>query len=118
MLIGNNGGAPVLLKNNAGEGNHWLGREAAGHDAAIATRSARRITWSAGGVRRAAATRRTAAATCRRTTCARCSASAPPTKLDWLEIKWPQPSGRVERFTDLPIDRYVTIVEGKGRVDA
>ena len=48
--IGNNGGAPVLLKNNAGDGNHWLGREAAGHGAATATRSARRITWSAGGV--------------------------------------------------------------------
>ena len=25
VLIGNNGGAPVLLKNNAGDGNHWLG---------------------------------------------------------------------------------------------
>ena len=37
-------------------------------------------------------------------------------KIDWLEIKWPQPSGRVERVTDLPIDRYVTIVEGKGKI--
>jgi hypothetical protein len=37
--------------------------------------------------------------------------------VDWVEIKWPQPSGRVERFTDLPVDRYVTIVEGKGRVE-
>ena len=25
VLIGNNGGAPVLLRNNAGEGNHWVG---------------------------------------------------------------------------------------------
>ena len=25
VLIGNNGGAPVLLRNNAGKGNHWLG---------------------------------------------------------------------------------------------
>jgi hypothetical protein len=38
-------------------------------------------------------------------------------KIDWIEIKWPQPSGRVERITDLPIDRYVTIVEGKGKVE-
>ena len=37
-------------------------------------------------------------------------------KVDWVEIKWPQPSGRVERITDLPVDRYVTIVEGKGRI--
>jgi len=35
-------------------------------------------------------------------------------KIDWLEVKWPQPSGKVERFTDLPIDRYITIVEGQG----
>jgi hypothetical protein len=25
VLVGNNGEAPVLLKNNAGQGNHWLG---------------------------------------------------------------------------------------------
>jgi hypothetical protein len=34
-------------------------------------------------------------------------------KLDWLEIQWPQPSGRTERFADLPVDRYITITEGK-----
>lgn len=26
------------------------------------------------------------------------------------------PGGTVERFVDLPIDRYVTIVEGQGKV--
>jgi hypothetical protein len=34
-------------------------------------------------------------------------------KIDWLEVKWPQPSGLVSRFTNLPIDRYITIVEGQ-----
>ena len=38
-------------------------------------------------------------------------------KIDWIEIKWPQPSGRVERITDVPIDRYVAIVEGRGKVE-
>jgi len=38
------------------------------------------------------------------------------TKIDWVEIRWPPPSGRAERFTDLPLDRYVTIVEGKGLI--
>jgi hypothetical protein len=38
-------------------------------------------------------------------------------RLDWLEIKWPAPSGRVERFTNLPVGRYITIVEGKGTFD-
>ena len=37
------------------------------------------------------------------------------TKVDLLEVKWPLPSGLVERFTDLPIDRYITIVEGQGK---
>jgi hypothetical protein len=37
------------------------------------------------------------------------------TKIDWLEVQWPQPSGKKERFTDLPLDRYVTIVEGRGK---
>ena len=37
------------------------------------------------------------------------------TKIDRLEIRWPQPGGAVERFTDLPIDRYITIIEGQGK---
>lgn len=37
-----------------------------------------------------------------------------PTKLDWIEVQWPQPSGLVERFTNLPVDRYITIKEGSG----
>jgi predicted NUDIX family NTP pyrophosphohydrolase len=36
-------------------------------------------------------------------------------KIDWLEIQWPQPSGRIERFSELPIDRYITIVEGQAK---
>ena len=36
-------------------------------------------------------------------------------KVDWLEVKWPEPSGAVERFSDLPVDRYITIVEGSGK---
>jgi hypothetical protein len=39
-------------------------------------------------------------------------------KIDWLEIKWPLPSGKVQRFSELPVDRYVTIVEGKSTVAA
>jgi hypothetical protein len=29
-------------------------------------------------------------------------------------VKWPAPSAKTEKFTDLPIDRYITIVEGEG----
>jgi len=35
-------------------------------------------------------------------------------KIDKLEIRWPQPSERTETFTDLPVDRYITLVEGAG----
>jgi len=31
---------------------------------------------------------------------------------DWLEVRWPLPSTSVQRFTELPLNRYVTIVEG------
>jgi hypothetical protein len=34
--------------------------------------------------------------------------------IDKLEIQWPQPGKRVETFTNLQIDRYITIVEGSG----
>jgi hypothetical protein len=34
--------------------------------------------------------------------------------MDELEIRWPQPSGHIETFADLPLDRYITIVEGSG----
>ena len=32
-------------------------------------------------------------------------------KIDWLEIKWPLPSGKVQRLENLAADRYVSIVE-------
>jgi enediyne biosynthesis protein E4 len=38
------------------------------------------------------------------------------TKIDHFEIRWPAPSTRVDMFTDLPIDRYISIVEGVGIV--
>ena len=42
--------APLLLHNEAGGGEPLARREAAGHDGATATRSARASRWSAGGV--------------------------------------------------------------------
>jgi hypothetical protein len=37
------------------------------------------------------------------------------TKVDSLDVQWPQPGGSVEHLTDLPTDRYITIVEGTGK---
>ena len=50
-------------------------------------------------------------------TIASSSSAMPASRCPLATIAWPEPSGRVERLTDLPIDRYVTIVEGKGRIE-
>ncbi|HVD93898.1 MAG TPA: CRTAC1 family protein [Vicinamibacterales bacterium] len=115
VLIGNNGGAAALLKNNAGEGNHWLGVKLQGtgcnRDAIGAT-----LSWSAGGKVRSRY-KSNGGSYLSSHDLREVLGLGSAAKIDWLEIKWPQPSGKVERFTDLPIDRYVTIVEGKGKVD-
>jgi predicted NUDIX family NTP pyrophosphohydrolase len=116
VLIGNNGGAPVLLKNNAGSGNHWIGIRLQGtacnRDGIGAT-----ITWSANGVRRSRY-KSTGGSYLSSHDMRDVLGLGTAAKVDWVEITWPQPSGRVERFSDVPVDRYVTIVEGKGKVDA
>lgn len=112
VLIANNGGAPVLLKNNAGPDNHWAGLRLQGVNCNRDAIGAR-LTWSAGGVKKSRL---------RNSGGSYLSSHDPREviglgasgKLDWLEIKWPRPSGKVERFTGVPVDRYVTIIEGKG----
>src|SRR6202022_2537225 len=36
-------------------------------------------------------------------------------QFDWIEVRWPQPGGSTERFTNLPINRYIRLVEGSGK---
>ncbi len=112
VLIANNGDPPVLLKNNAGAGNHWVGLKLQGTRANRDAIGAR-ITWSAGGVKRSRL---------KNSGGSYLSSHDPrevlglgaASKLDWVEIRWPGPSNRIERYTDIPVDRYVAVVEGKG----
>jgi hypothetical protein len=113
VLIGCNGEEPVLLRNAAGAANHWIGVKLQGmkcnRDAIGA-----RIKWSAGGIERSRLKNGGGSYLSShdpREVLGLGSAS----RLDWLEIKWPLPSGRVERFENLPIDRYVTLREGAGK---
>jgi hypothetical protein len=110
VLISVNDGAPVLLKNNAAKQNHWLGLHLLGRKSNPDAIGAR-VTYQAGDLNRSrmkvgggsflsSHDPRMVLGLGRRS------------KVDWLEVYWPQPSGAVERFTDLPIDRYITIVEG------
>jgi hypothetical protein len=112
VIVGNNGDAPVLLSNRAGEGHHWLGLTLQGttcnRDAVGAT-----ITWSAGGVTRRRY-KSSGGSYLSSHDLREVLGVGPTTKIDWVEIKWPAPSSRVERLTNLPIDTYVTVVEGKG----
>jgi hypothetical protein len=110
LLVINNGAAPLLLKNNGGNKNNWVGVQL------VATKSnpgavGALLTWTAGGVQRQRL----------KTSGGSFLASHDPreilglgqaAKLDSLEIKWP--SGKVDKLTNVPINSYVKVVEGEG----
>jgi enediyne biosynthesis protein E4 len=113
VLVANNGMAPVLLRNQSEPRNHWLGVSLAGttcnRDAVGAL-----VSWSAGGT-----TRRKL-----KTSGGSYLSSHDPrlvlglgtsTAVDWVEVTWPGPRRRVERFSQLAVDRYVKLVEGTGK---
>ena len=112
VLVMINDAAPVLLRNRAARRNHWLGVRLEGRkanrDAAGAT-----VTYRCGDWKR------------RRVKVGGGSflSSHDPRlvlglgdhdKIDALQVQWPQPAGRTEEFHNLPVDRYITIVEGEG----
>ena len=111
VLMSCNNEAPILLQNNAARDNHWLGLKLIGKKAnidavgAVVKYQAGDLTRSrmkvGGGSYLSSHDPRIVLGLGKRT------------KLDWLEIKWPQPSGLIQRFTNLPIDRYITITEGR-----
>ena len=112
VLISNNGEAPVLLRNEGGNRNNWVGLQL------VATKSnpaavGAIITWQAGGV-----TRRRL-----KTGGGSYLSSHDPrevlgagsaTKIDWIEIRWP--SGKVDKLTNVPLNTYVKVLEGSGLV--
>jgi len=113
VLVAINDGAPVLLRNTVGSQNHWLGINLVGTKSNPDAIGAR-VTYQSGDLKQ------------QRMKVGGGSflSSHDPrmvlgigkrTKLDWVEIHWPQPSGKVERIAELPIDRYLTIVEGTGK---
>lgn len=114
ILIINNGEAPLLVRNEGGNRNNWLGIQL------VATKSnpmavGAVLTWTAGGVKRSRL----------KTSGGSYLASHDPReilgigkadKLDSLEIKWP--SGKVDKLTNPPINQYIKITEGEGAAKA
>ena len=108
VLIINNGDAPVLLRNEGGNRNNWVGLNL------VATRSnpgavGAIITWEAGGKKFQRL----------KTAGGSFLASHDPreilgigqaNKMDSIEIKWP--SGRVDKLTNPPLRKYLKVVEG------
>lgn len=112
VLITNNGEAPLLLRNQVGNKNHWLGIKLVGKKCNIDAVGAR-LTWSFGEMQRSRL--KTAGGSYLSSHDPRLILGlGSAKKINWVEIKWPQPSGVVERFQNLPVDDYVTIVEGTG----
>lgn len=110
VLVSNNGEAPLLLRNEGGNRNNWLGLQL------VATKSnpaavGAVITWQAGGVKRSRL----------KTGGGSYLASHDPrevlglgtaSKVDSVEIRWP--SGKVDKLTNLPVNTYIQAVEGEG----
>ena len=112
VLISNNDASPLLLRNNAGKTNNWLGVNLVGRKCNTDGVGAR-ITYKSGDFTRSRM----------KVGGGSFLSSHDPriilgigkrARIDWVEVKWPQPSGAVERFVDLPLNRYVTLVEGSG----
>ena len=112
VVVGINGGAPLVLYNNATIRNNWVGLRLVGTRANAAATGAL-IKWSADGQVRSRV----------KTGGGSFLSSHDPREIlglgkagevDWVEIRWPKPSERVDRFTGLALNKYLTIVEGKG----
>jgi hypothetical protein len=109
VLIGINGGPPVLLKNQAARGNHWLGLKL---QAVRCNRDAigARIRWSAGGVVRSRL-KNGGGSYLSSHDPREILGCGTASKIDWVEITWPKPSGKIQRIEDPPMDRYLVVGE-------
>ncbi|HET9478968.1 MAG TPA: CRTAC1 family protein [Pyrinomonadaceae bacterium] len=111
VLASNNGEPPLLLRNHGGNKNNWVGLELVAKKSNSAAVGAV-ITWQAGTMRR----------TRLRTGGGSYLSSHDPreilgvgtaTKIDSVQIRWP--SGTTDRLTNVPLNKYIKVVEGVGQ---
>ena len=110
VLTSNNGEPPLLLRNQGGNRNNWIGLQL------IATKSnpaaiGAMITWQAGTLKRSRL----------KTGGGSYLSSHDPreilgvgsaAKIDYVEIHWP--GGKIDKLTNLPLNTYIKVVEGFG----
>jgi hypothetical protein len=110
VLIINNGEAPLLLKNEGGNRGNWVGLQLVARQSNPGAVGAI-ISWEAGGTKRSRY----------KTSGGSFLSSHDPrevlglgqaTKIESVEIKWP--SGKVDRLTGVPINKYTKVTEGEG----
>ncbi|MGB7190858.1 MAG: CRTAC1 family protein [Acidobacteriaceae bacterium] len=110
VLVSANNGAPLLLKNNTAGKNHWLGIKLVGTKSNIDAIGAK-LTWKSGDLLRHRA--KVGGGSYLSAHDPRMVLGLGDNKtIDWLEVEWPKPGGPKQRFTGLPIDRYITLTEG------
>ena len=112
VLIGVNGGAPLLLRNEAAKGNNWLGLKLEGSEANRDAIGAK-MYWTSGGRKRSRLKNNGGSYLSSHDPREVLGIGSAP-KIDELEIHWPAPSKKVDRFTDLPINQYIHISEKSG----
>ncbi|MDQ3804417.1 MAG: CRTAC1 family protein, partial [Acidobacteriota bacterium] len=112
VLVSNNGEAPLLLRNEGGNRHNWLGLHLVPTKSNPAAVGAV-ITWEAGGVRRSRL--KTGGGSYLASHDPReILGLGPAAKADAVEIRWP--SGTLDKLAGLPVNTYVTVVEGQGVV--
>ena len=107
-----NHGAPVLLRNDGGNNNHWLGLTLKGKDGPASAISAV-VTVIAGAKKQVLVNQW--ATTYLSNNDPRLHIGLGPDKvIDRLEVKWSD--GKTEVYNKIDTDRYITISEGKGMI--
>ncbi|HEY2964302.1 MAG TPA: CRTAC1 family protein [Pyrinomonadaceae bacterium] len=111
VLASNNGEPPLLLRNQGGNKNNWVGLQLVATKSNSAAVGAV-ITWQAGAAKR----------TRLRTGGGSYLSSHDPreilgvgqaSKIDSIEIRWP--SGTTDRLVNIPLNKYIKVVEGAGQ---
>ena len=97
-----------------GPQNHWLGLKLEGVNCNRDAIGAK-IRWSAGGVVRSRLKNNGGSYLSSHDPREVLGIGAAE-KIDWVEITWPKPSGKLQRVVNPPIDRYLTVKEELGAI--